>query len=605
MERNSLGKRFRYWFDKQMAKGTAVMIAMLTVLMLIVVLLLAGAIMIAGGGYDGEAIWTVLSTTINAWMPEADEDIWSTVFVSIAAIFGLFFTSFIIGIISSGVEEKLSSLRQGNSVVLENNHIVILGFKQAEYTLIRQLILAIGGDKACIVVADDTDKVEMEEAIRSNVEFPRNIRLICRNTDITAPASLECCSIETASQVIVQPFDDKKTIKTLLAVSSYMKDYSNVKVRITTAITDERLMIPYYTRKKYGFTMLRIREIVARIIAHSCTQNGLSNAFMEVFDFNGNEIYMEKLDGMNGRVFKDILYFADGGVPIGVYRDGDTYLNPDRNFELRDGDELIVFEEKKGDISIVSKNYLYESKYETEYVPEPLSKVKVLIIGSNNKLGMIVDELPGNVDQVILAGVRHKEEKRKMCQAIRDDIEYELVERDVMDQAVLEEITADVDQIVVLSDYAYEEEDADLRSMMIIIKLRDIKERWHRDFTITAEMRREDSRNLIGNDDSTDFIVSSNMSAMVLAQIAENDRLYNTFHELLSNEGNEFELKEADFISNCVGISRNIAEIRRELLHKRCILMGIVSGEETVLNPAIDKEMVLGVDDKLIVIAGN
>lgn len=603
MKKNSFGKRFKYWFDKQMAKGTAVMIGLLAVLMLVVVLLLAFSIMVASGEYAGETVWTVLSTTINAWMPEADEDIFSTFIVSLAAVFGLFFTSFIIGIISSGVEDKLTALREGNSTVIENNHTVILGYKQAEYTLIRQLVLASGNSKTCIVVADDIERTDMEESIRSNVDFPRNVKLICRNIDISDPSALECCSIETSSKVIVQPFDDKKTIKVLLAVSTYMKDYPDSNVRIVTSLTDEKLMIPYYTRKKYGFTMLRTREIVARIIAHSCTQNGLSEAFMEVFDFAGNELYLEKLDEISGRKFKDVFYFASGGVPIGVYRNGTTYLNPDRNFELFETDELIVFEEHKGMISITDKNYLYESDEISTYIPEPIEKTKVLIIGSNNKLGMVVDELPENVESIALAGVRHIEDKHEMCKSIRDDISYELIERDVMDISVLEDITYDVSHVVLLSDYMFDEEDADLRNMMIIIKLRDIKERLHRDFTITAEMRREDSRMLIGNDDETDFIVSSNMSAMVLAQIAVTEKLYDSFHELLSNKGNEFELKDSDFISNCVDVSKNVAELRRELLHKGCILLGLIVSGNTILNPSIDMNVKLLASDKLIVIS--
>jgi len=602
MKKHSFGKKFKYWFDKQMSKGTAVMIGMLSVFMLIVVLLLALAIMLINGDFDGTTIWTVFSTTINAWMPDAEEDVWYTAFVSIAAIFGLFFTSFIIGIISSGVEDKLSSLRQGNSTVIESNHIVILGFKQAEYTLIEQLILAAAGKKICLVVADDMEKTEMEETISSNVAIPKNVKLICRHADITDPNELECCSIETAAQVIVQPFDDKKTIKALLAIANYMEVFPEVKLKVTTAIDDDRYVMPNYTRHKYGFNILRTRETIARIIAHSCTQSGLSKAFMEVFDFNGNEFYLESYEGIGGKKFKDIFYFATDGVPVGVYRDSKTYLNPDRDMELTADDKLIVFEREAGCMKQVSKNYLYESKEEADYVPEPLGKVNVLIIGANKKLGIIVDELPDNVEKIQLAGIRHLEEKHEMCKEIRSDIVYELIEKDVMDIDVLEEISADADQIVVLNDYSLDEEESDLRNMMIILKLRDIKERLHRNYTITAEMRREDSRNLI-NDDTTDFIVSSNMSAMILTQIAQNDRLYNTFNELLSNKGNEFELKDAGFVNNCVGITQNVAELRRELLHKKCILLGVISEEETILNPPIDMEIVLSAKDKLIVIS--
>ena len=87
------------------------------------------------------------------------------ILMSITAIAGLLFTSVLIGIITSAIEEKIDNLKRGNSFVLEKDHIVVLGFYPGEYTLINQLILAAGDEPACIVIAEDMEREEMEQNI--------------------------------------------------------------------------------------------------------------------------------------------------------------------------------------------------------------------------------------------------------------------------------------------------------------------------------------------------------------------------------------------------------------------------------------------------------
>ncbi|MBQ0059266.1 MAG: hypothetical protein KBS83_04820, partial [Lachnospiraceae bacterium] len=231
---------------------------------------------------------------------------------------------------------------------------------------------------------------------------------------------------------------------------------------------------------------------------------------------------------------------------------------------------------------------------------------EVLIIGSNSKLGLIVNELPLQVKEVVMAGNRHQEEKAAMCKKIRGDIRYTLVNEDVMDFDKLAELVEDIDHVIVLSDYSYDEETSDIRNMMLIMNLRELRIRHDQTFSITSEMRRDDNRVLVTGSESIDFIVSTNMSSMVLAQVALEPMLYDTFHELLSNEGSEFLLKEAGILENCVGVEKTVAELRRAAIHEDGILLGYITKEEgrekTYINPELSKEVTLKAEDKLIVI---
>ena len=167
MKKPPLKKRLSYWFDRRMSGGSVGLIRLLAGVTLLIILLIACVIFFGGLGEEGgflAALWDSLSTVINAWMPSfADGGIAYVILMSLAAIAGLFVTSVLIGIISSAIEEKITGLKRGTSEVIEEGHIVILGFYPGEYTLLQQLVLAAAGNPDCVVIVDDVEQEEMQE----------------------------------------------------------------------------------------------------------------------------------------------------------------------------------------------------------------------------------------------------------------------------------------------------------------------------------------------------------------------------------------------------------------------------------------------------------
>lgn len=606
MDKKSFKKRFRYWFDNQMSKGTSMMVAMLAAATLCLVIVIATVIQLCGLAEEGSAFtafWDILASMINAWMPYSDEGgIGYILLTAISAIVGLFFTSFLIGIISSAVEDRLGQLRKGNSVILEEGHIVILGYKEGEYELIKQMVLAAEDKPTLLVVAEDLEKDEMEEQIKENVELPGNVRLICRHADTQSSASLECCSIPDASLVIVNPVDNAKTIKTLLAVSALLEK-ENAAVRIVSSVTRREYMLPASMREKKNIMMLHTSEVIARIIAHACTQPGLSEAFTEVFDFNGNEFYFAKEEAAVGMTFAALSDRADGAVPIGILRGGEVLINPEADETVQADDEILIFAENRNAMTILGKTPAPASKKAQKFEKKTVIPERLAIIGANEVFSTIISELPSYVEEIILAGAALDADTSELDAL--ENCKVTTFEGDVKRTADLEELVEGVDHVVLLSDHEMDEEEADMETIMTLVRLRDIKERKNLPFSITAEMRREDDCVLMRNNDYTDFIVSSNLSAMVLSQIAETPKLYSVFHELLSNEGNEFFLKYADEISLCGG-EATTREIRAELLSQGYLFLGFIKNEAgtrtMTINPPLDQTFTLGIDDQLVIL---
>ena len=48
-------------------------------------------------------------------------------------------------------------------------------------------------------------------------------------------------------------------------------------------------------------------DAIARIIVNTCRQHGLSEVLTELFDFGGDEMYIEKIPEFVGKTFKEAV----------------------------------------------------------------------------------------------------------------------------------------------------------------------------------------------------------------------------------------------------------------------------------------------------------
>jgi ion channel POLLUX/CASTOR len=149
MRKPTFKQRFQYWFDNYMSRGTVALIGGLAILSLIIVFIAAGVIRIGSIAMDGEsapsfgeAAWMSLMRTLDAGTMGGDTGIGFRVVMLLVTIGGIFIVSTLIGILSNGLEERIEQLRKGRSLVLENDHTLILGWTPQIFTIISEIILA-------------------------------------------------------------------------------------------------------------------------------------------------------------------------------------------------------------------------------------------------------------------------------------------------------------------------------------------------------------------------------------------------------------------------------------------------------------------------------
>ena len=601
----TLKQRFSYWFDNRIAEGSLGLIRILIVFSVLLVLMIAGLIMLFGLSEEGEGgavLWDSIATVINAWMPySSDGSIGYLILMSCAAIGGVLFTSILIGIITSSIEEKVTALKKGNSHVIEEDHLIVLGLYPGEYTLLQQLIFASEGKPVCIVIADEADREEMEQNIRENLKVPKNVRIVCRTADITDPASLEKCSLETCRTVIVSPTEDMKTIKVILAAAALLEEKQAPQISVNAILTRNEYSFPPSLERAHNITTLKTNAILSKMIAHSCTQTGLSETFREIFNFEGSEFYLTGFDGIGGMTFEEIMIRTDRAVPSGVFRNGSILVNPPADFVLEEDDKILVFAEES-DAAILRKDAPPGKKLREAVMTRSEEETDIVILGRNETLPVILKELPENVSTVWLVcpDIPEKEKNRLLTAGEARNLNLRFYEEDPESEDYLEKLARMAGHVVILGDHEKDPEQADMDVIFLLLNLRELRRDLGLDYNITVEMQKEHNQKLAGSGESTDYLVTSSMSSLILAQLAESPALIDVFREILSNEGNELYLKQ----TGSMGLTGTFTgrDLRRIMLREGYIFLGHLDGKKgSRFNIPLDEEIRLDGKDHLIV----
>jgi hypothetical protein len=603
-----LKTKLQYWFDGQMAKGILRFIPFFILGTVLIANLIAGLIITFGfGGEEGTfgTIWNSFATVINSDVPTFDAgSLGYRVLMSLVALVGLLFTSVLIGIVSNAIEEKLDNLKRGNSLVAEKNHIIVLGFYPGEYTLLNQLFLAAGGKKCCIVVAEDMARDEMEDYITENLDVPKNIKLVCRTVDITNSASIEKCSVETCRTIVISPTEDMRTLKAILAVAAIVEKsgLADADIHANAIFSRNTYTFPSSMSDTEQLSALMSNNIISRLIAHSCTQTGLSVMFKEILDFSGSEFYLIHIPETAQMRFDELSDRLMDGTPVGVIREGKTILNPGPDFTLQDTDGIIVLSEERDSAKL--------GKAQPDYAPVASERIikteeptNVVVIGYNETLGVILLNLPKNVLDIWVSGDDIPEDERERLEEIASERNFTLhyYEGDPHTQDCLMELVQIGEHIVIMSDHEKDDEEADMDAIFMLLNLWEIWDCQQLAFNLTVELKLERNQKLIEYVDWVDYVVSFSVSSLILAQIAESPELIGFFREILSDEGNELYLKNASLME--MEGSHTVRSLRREALRQGYVFLGCIDAKmNSRINPSLDETINLTAQDSVILL---
>lgn len=556
--------RLKYQFDNMMSKGPIALILSLAAASLVLILVISTVVALFGikqpdGSPEnfGDAMWMSMMRTFDAGTMGADAG-WGFRFAMlIVTIGGIFVVSMLIGVLTTGIEAKLDEMRKGRSFIVEKGHTVILGWNDQIFSLISEIILANANQKkSCIAILAEKDKVEMEDEIKARIAGTGKTRIVCRTGSPIDLAELHIPNPYEAKSIIVLAPDndnpDSNVIKTILALTNNPERGKN-KLHIVAAIRDQKNISVARVVGNGEAELILTDSIISRITAQTCRQSGLSVVYQELLDFGGDEIYFFQDPSLVGITFGEALSKFEDSCLLGIrFADGHTQLNPPMDVRITAADKLVVIAEDDDKMRINKAAGIVDAQAITNAQPAPVQPERTLILGWNHCAPVVIQELdnyvaPGSKVMVVaecLDGVSHLEDLEMKL----DHQEVSFQCGDTTERELLDSLDIGSYNHVILLSYSdtVDVQEADARTLVTLLHLRDIADKKGHSFSITSEMLDVRNRELADVCRADDFIVSDKLVSLMMSQISETKELAPVFEDMFDPEGSEIYLKPAD-----------------------------------------------------------
>lgn len=561
----SWSERLRYKIDNVFSKGTQVIIlwfllgSFLIVMFFALLLTLLNISPPEQSGYTFfEALWVSLVHTLDA-SSLGEDDGWAyRLFMLLITLGGVFVISALIGLITTGFENRLDLFQRGHSKVIEKGHTVVLGWGEHVFTIIEEICTANENQEdGCIVIMGDEDKIIMEEKIREKVPETGVTRIVCRRGSPIDPTSLDKLMLGSAKSIIVlSPISqdpDSEVIKICLAIIHHTKR------------TDKPFHIVAEMRKEKNMDIAKIiggdevewvlsEDIISKMFAQTCRQSGLSKIYADLMDYAGDEIYFCSRPGFVGKTFGELLNLFETNALMGIWRKGfDPELNPSMMTVYEEGDQLFLLAEDDDQIFVqdFDQNMINEALIHDGF-ESVVEAEKMLLLGWNPRAPKILLEMDNylfpNSSMLVVANNDYVKGEETWGNIHIQNAKIEFQFGDTSDRDILESLDPETfDHIILLS---YSEslpyQAADAKTLITLFHLRDIANKSTEcRFSIATEMLDIRNRNLAEVTEVDDFIVSNRFISLLLSQVSESKLLNGVFKDILNAKGSEVYLKSA------------------------------------------------------------
>jgi ion channel POLLUX/CASTOR len=580
MRKATFGERLRYAFDKSLSGGTISLIGWLALVSGLIVLTATAILLLTGiapevaEGQDpqtfslAEALWQSLMRSMDPGTLANDTGWKYRILMLSVTVGGIFIVSLLISVLSNGLQSKLEELRKGRSFVVEENHTLILGWSSRIFLIISELVIANENQKnPRVVILADRDKVEMEEEIRAKVGNTKNTRIVCRSGNTIDLVDLEIVNPHAAKSIIIlSPGDtadaDAQVIKMILAITNNPNRHTE-PYHIVAEIRDEKNMEVARIVGQDEAKLVLSGDIIARITVQTSLQVGLSIVYTELLDFDGDEIYIQEEPQLVGKTFGEALSAYQHCCVMGLRQAaGGVKVNPPMETVIQKGDKIIAIAEDDDKVIFSGFSHVKIDESAIRQASDDISQPKrILILGWNKRGATIVRELDNYIAEgsflKIVADTPVIETQQSSLAENLQHLTIEFAAGDTTDRKMLDALDLTSFQHIILLCYAeqLDAQAADAKTMITLLHLRDIEERKGEAFSIVSEMIDVRNRALAAIAKADDFIVSDELTGLLLTQVSENAELLEVFHDLFDAAGSEIYLKPAQ---NYVALKREV-----------------------------------------------
>ncbi len=570
---------------------------------------------VADGGRLGlpEAFWQSLLRVFDPGTFSSDSK-WMARIVTLAVtLAGIFIAGSLIGLIANSVDQRIAELQKGRSRVLEYDHTVILGWSERVPAIVKELVIANESrGRTAVVVFAEHGKTDMEEALNDYVGNSRNTRLVCRSGEPWLPRNLELANITSARSVIVignGNDHDVSTVKALLAIRA-VSGSDVTRFHVVAEVNSLETARSLRTLLGNRLVTVNSDDIVAELTAQACRQRGLSTVFRELLDFDGDELYFASFPELAGRTYADCQLAFEKCAVLGVLDEhGTVALNPPADQVFAAEHQLIAIAEDDSlftvsAISAQPKVLAVESRSVD-------TRMRRIVISGWSDLGPRViaelDEfLDGQTTIELLLDPTFVDIDRVRAQVSAVNVHLEINELVGGPEAVAAHAARVSFHEVIVLGYrnAMGNDEADARTLLTLLAFRQVRQTEDvGPVRMVAELLDQRNAPLAQSTGADDFIVSDELTSLMLAQLSERMELIHVFDDLFDREGCSIELREAPVYGAHMATTFADVVATASAQGHSAIGYRVAATGEVVVNPAKSAALSLLRTDEVLVVA--
>jgi hypothetical protein len=229
---------------------------------------------------------------------------------------------------------------------------------------------------------------------------------------------------------------------------------------------------------------------------------------------------------------------------------GTICLNPPMDTKIESDDQIFALSADDDTVRLSSLSVppVNEAVIRSSAAPLKPQPEKCLILGWNRSGVTIVHELDNYVargSQVTVVADIYNIEKQIKAQGGKLKNQTLVVqEGETTDRDLLNTLNVhDYDHVIVLAYNTVEPQEADAKTLVTLLHLRDMAEKDETPFSIVSEMLDLRNRELAEATQVDDFIVSEHLVSLMMSQLSENAELFDVFTDVFDPEGSEIYLK--------------------------------------------------------------
>jgi voltage-gated potassium channel Kch len=555
VKKNGLRSNLRYRFDNSLSKGPGVFIAWLALTGFFLAFVMSGVRYLTEGapetpGIAGffERLWQTVgiifldgdAVTVTWWQRLISLVLWGIT---------LTITASVIGFVTKSIAEKVDRLKRGKSPINESNHILILGWSSRIFPIISELSVANENAAGAVVaVFANVDRIQMDDQISDRVKNHGTLKLVTRTGDPTNPNELSRANVENARAIIIlseDPASDSTVVATVLSIRSLIPE-SDIPIVVEMFNRDHADALHHATAGQVR--PILAQDVIARVTAQASRQPGLVAVILDLLDFAGEEIYFQEVPELVGRKYGESLLGFESAAIVGLRKsNGQIELNPEHSTVFEAGDQVVAIASDDDQvvftgIEMRAGDEAQAKHLATEKDPSPEN---VLIIGWSNMGRIVLDQVsrflaPGSTLRITAnPDLVDADELRNLSFS---GINAEFVaHRGSISELTQAASGMKFDRILLLGyreNISVAEADAlTMITMLLLRKLFEDEGNGVESSRIIAEIIDSRRSELAKTASVDDLVVSDNLGALMISQVAENPLIAPVLVNLFDAEG--------------------------------------------------------------------